>query len=291
MPTVLLATSASWPAGEPGGPALEAALAARGIDSRWEIWDDPSVDWAAADLVAVRSTWDYSVRADEFLAWARSMDQAGLLNGADVFDWNHDKAYLASGLDDVPVVPTRLAASPAQFAAAVDEFGTTVVKPRVGAGGNGVIVVTDPGDDRLGTSIASHPAFSPVGGPWIAQPLVESIRTRGETSIFVLDGRAVSQVDKVAAPGEIRVHEHFGGSSRPVGLSGEAATVAVKASRLVAERFGRPLDYARVDLVMWEGHLHVSELELIEPGLYLDVLPANAGPYADLVAARLHPGP
>jgi hypothetical protein len=39
--------------------------------------------------------------------------------------------------------------------------------------------------------------------------------------------------------------------------------------------------------VMWDGHLHVSELELIEPGLYLDVLPANAEPFADLVVSRL----
>ena len=35
-----------------------------------------------------------------------------------------------------------------------------------------------------------------------------------------------------------------------------------------------------------DGTLAVSELELIEPGLYLDVLPANAEPFADLVAAR-----
>ena len=36
-----------------------------------------------------------------------------------------------------------------------------------------------------------------------------------------------------------------------------------------------------------DGRLVVSELELIEPGLYLDVLPENAEPFADLVAARL----
>ena len=34
-----------------------------------------------------------------------------------------------------------------------------------------------------------------------------------------------------------------------------------------------------------DGTLAVSELELIEPGLYLDVLPGNAEPFADLVAA------
>jgi hypothetical protein len=51
-------------------------------------------------------------------------------------------------------------------------------------------------------------------------------------------------------------------------------------------RFGRPMDYLRVDLLQWDGAWAVSELELIEPGLYLDVSPANAAPFADLVRMR-----
>ena len=50
---------------------------------------------------------------------------------------------------------------------------------------------------------------------------------------------------------------------------------------------GRRVVYLRVDLLQWDGDWVVSELELIEPGLYLDVSPANAGPYADLLSARL----
>ena len=66
-----------------------------------------------------------------------------------------------------------------------------------------------------------------------------------------------------------------------------AAEVASLADAWLAERFGRPLDYVRVDLLLHDDEWVVSELELIEPGLYLDVLPANATPFADLVAARL----
>ena len=40
-------------------------------------------------------------------------------------------------------------------------------------------------------------------------------------------------------------------------------------------------------LRMADGRLAVGELELIEPGLYLDVLPANAEPFADLVVRRI----
>ena len=94
--SVLLATSGDLPQGEPGAGALDAVLHDRGVDFAWARWDDPSVDWAAADLVAVRSTWDYVTRHADFLAWATSLDQSRLLNGADVFAWNHDKRDLLS---------------------------------------------------------------------------------------------------------------------------------------------------------------------------------------------------
>ena len=60
--TVLLVSSRDLPTGEPGAAALDAALAARGIDARWVVWDDSAVDWSAASLVVVRSPWDYTER-------------------------------------------------------------------------------------------------------------------------------------------------------------------------------------------------------------------------------------
>ena len=282
MTSVLLATFSLLPDGEPGGDHLVSALAERGIDARWVSWDDPAVDWAAADLVAVRATWDYHRRCPDFLAWARKVDGATtLLNGADVFAWNADKAYLAAIADRVPVVPTELLDDRTLvtgLAAALDRFGTVVVKSRTGASGVGVVQAATTDDHRLSGLTA---------GPWVVQPLVESVRTRGESSVFVMDGVAVSQVDKVPGGDEIRVHEQYGGSSRPVPLDDEAAAVAVAAMREVADLLGAELDYGRVDLMELDGRLVVGELELIEPGLYLDVLPANAAPFADLVAARL----
>jgi glutathione synthase/RimK-type ligase-like ATP-grasp enzyme len=286
--TVLLATSADWPDGEPGAGALDAALEDRGIEACWVRWDDDSVDWRAADLVAVRSTWDYMARPGEFLTWAEKVEAGSrLLNGAAAFAWNMDKIYLTT-LGDLPVVPTRPAADAAELAREVTGFGVAVVKPRIGAGGAGVLVVDDPADPRLGRVVQDVPGLPPARGPWIVQPLVGSVRTEGETSVFVLDGRAVSQVDKVPGVGEIRVHDYLGGASRPVPMREEAAALAVRAIDLAGRRLGRPLDYARVDLLrLVDGVLAVSEIEATEPGLYLDVLPSNAGPFADLVAARL----
>lgn len=289
MPSVLLATSSDWLSGEPGAPALDAALTDRGIDARWVCWDDPTVEWGAADLVAVRSTWDYIERHEAFVAWARRIGgEARLLNGADIFAWNVDKAYLTTLGDGLVVVPTRTADTVAELADGVRAFGTAVVKPRIGAGGAGVLVVDDPDDPRLGTVVKDHPELPAGRGPWVVQPLVESVRTEGETSVFVLGGVAVSQVDKLPSGAEIRVHEHFGGATTPVPLRPEAVELALAAMAEAGRVLGRPLDYGRVDAMrLADGTLAVSELEVTEPGLYLDVLPGNAEPFADLVAAAL----
>jgi glutathione synthase/RimK-type ligase-like ATP-grasp enzyme len=279
---VSLVTSSLLPDGEPGGEHVVSALAEHGIEGRWVVWDDASVDWSAADLVAVRSTWDYHRRTAEFLAWARKVQsETRLLNGADVFAWNADKAYLVALAEDVACVPTALlddATLVRGLQDALDQWGEVVVKPRTGAGGVGVVVASSIRDERLEGLTAA---------PWVVQPVVGSVRTTGETSVFVLGGRAVSQVDKVAAGGEIRVHELYGGRSTPVGLGAEQSALAESAVRAAAQRWEADLSYARVDMMVWEGTWAVSELELIEPGLYLDVDPANAGRFAHLVRSLL----
>lgn len=281
--TVLLATFDLMPDGEPAGELLVAALAERGIHARWVRWDDPDVAWAEADLVAVRSTWDYHRRLPAFLAWAGRVEAVTpLLNGAEVFAWNADKAYLVELADVVPTVPTALLDDTdlaGGLARALERWGHVVVKPRTGAGGVGVVVAERVDDPRLEGLVA---------GPWIVQPVVESVRTTGESSVYVLDRAPVAQVDKVAAAGELRVHELYGGSSRPVALDPIRARVAADAVRAVEDRLGADLAYARIDLMAWRDEWVVSELELIEPGLYLDVEPANAGRIADLVLARLN---
>jgi glutathione synthase/RimK-type ligase-like ATP-grasp enzyme len=207
-----------------------------------------------------------------------------LLNSAEVFAWNTDKAYLVElEAGGVPVVPTTvvagdLAAGTAGLPAAYGE--ELVVKPSVGAGGRGVAV--------CGRGEALDPAV--VGsGPWVVQPLVSSVRTEGELSVFVLAGELVSMAVKVPAPGEIRVHEMYGGRTTAAPeVDLEAAGVAGSAIAAASAILDARLDYARVDQVrLADGRLAVSELELTEPGLYLDQLPGNGAAFADLVAARL----
>lgn len=260
---------------------LPDAFAERGIDARWVVWDDPAVDWTAG-LVAVRSTWDYEHRRSQFLTWARSLPW--VLNGADVFEWNTDRGYLADLIDSgVPVVPTVTVEGEEALPTAIAAVGRAVVKPRVGADGRGLVVFDfEPG----GVPDLDESRLRP--GPWVVQPLVESVRTEGETSVFVLDGQVVSQAQKRPAGGEIRVQEEYGGRSVAVPLTEEAAALARRTVTAAEHLLERRLDYARVDAMrLANGDLVVSELELTELGLFLDVLPGNAAAFADLVAGRL----
>jgi glutathione synthase/RimK-type ligase-like ATP-grasp enzyme len=277
-PVALLVTCAHLPDGEEwaGTNLLQPALTERGIDARWVVWDDAGVDWSEG-LVAVRSTWDYERRLEEFLTWARSVPT--MLNSAAVFEWNTDKAYLTQLADaGVEVVPTVVVEREADLLPAVSGFGPSVVKPCVGAGGRGVVVLDGKSD--------TEPEFGT--GPWVVQPVVESVRTEGETSVFVIDGRVVSQAQKRPAPGELRVHEQYGGTTVAVEVTDEAADLARRTVKAAEAILGEPLDYARVDQMrLADGTLAVSELEVTEPGLYLEILPGNAPVFADLVVERL----
>lgn len=286
MTDVLLATCSAWPDGEPGGELVVTELERRGIDAAWAVWDDPSVDWAGARLVAVRSTWDYEHRRDEFLAWARRVEQVTrLVNPAAVLEWNTDKAYLV-GLAEagLPVVPTLTAEDESELPPAIAAFDVAVVKPRVAAAGRGVVVFDgEPGGPAdLDESMLEM-------GPWVVQPLVESVRSEGETSVYVFGGEVVSQAQKHPGPGEIRVQEEYGGRTEAVAVSDEAADLARRALEVVEELLGAELPVVRVDLMRLDGTLVVSEVEATEAGLYLEVLPGNASAFADTVAGLLSP--
>src|SRR5262245_46992625 len=125
---VALVTCSEIPLLEPDDRLVIEPLAAKGVLAEPAVWDDPAVDWAAYDLVVLRSTWDYAPRRDSFVAWANSVKR--LLNPASVVEWNTDKRYLAS-LGGIAVVPTTFVATGEAWAPPEGDY---VIKPAIGAG-------------------------------------------------------------------------------------------------------------------------------------------------------------
>lgn len=250
---------------------LVAALTDAGIDVRVAAWDDPAVDWSAAPLTVLRSTWNYADDRDGFLAWARSTAAAStvLRNPLNVLGPNTHKSYLA-GLerDGVPTVPTRWfarGASPASEAAMIAlPWDRIVVKPAVGGGSSGVRAF-DLRSAGGGADAAAHVADLQQRGEAMVQPELQSIVEQGERDVVWIDGAITHVVVKAR---RLEGDDEQIITARPP--SEEETRLAEHVMRIQPSYQQRELLYARIDMAPDElGTLRVVELELVEPSLFL----------------------
>jgi hypothetical protein len=257
-PRLALATFSGLPdLYEDDRPVL-APLAAAGVHVDSPVWDDPAGDWSAYDLVGVRSTWDYTLRRDEFLAWAGSVPR--LANPADVLAWNTDKRYLAELADaGVPVVPTEFVAPGEDYDLPLYEH---VVKPTVSAGAR------DTRRFAAGEDSSEHAeALLASGRHVMVQPYQAAVDEAGETAVLSFLGVHSHAARKAAVltpglddPDDVEITPRVA----------SAAELAVARAALAAVPWSEPLLYARVDLVPGpDGAPVVMELELTEPCLFL----------------------
>jgi hypothetical protein len=279
--TVALATSAEYPGLDADSALALPALAAAGIDARPARWDDPAEDWAAYDLVVIRSAWDYTGRRDEFLAWAESVP--ALANPAPVLRWNTDKRYLRDLADaGVPIVPTT-------FAGPGDELelpagGEYVVKPAISVGAQ------DSGRYRAGADDAlarRHVArLLAAGRTAMIQPYQHGVDSDGETALLFLGG----QYSHAATKAAMLTGPDSGDGSYPDQRVGPRVPAAAQHALAAAAIAAAPpgLLYARVDMVPGpDGDPLLLELELTEPSLFLGTSAGAPGRFAAAVLARV----
>lgn len=287
MATLLLATCAEVPDGDDDElPAID-ALRQRGLDVELAAWDDASVDWASADLVVVRSTWDYVGRRERFLDWARSVPR--LANPAEVLAWNTDKTYLRALTDaGLPVVATTWY-EPGDSPDTPD--GEVVVKPTVSAGARDTQRHTDPDAARVHIDclLAADRAV-------MVQPYLDGVDTAGETGLVWLGDRYSHGFRKapllsagVGATRELYAAETIGART-PSAAELDVADRVLDAVVAVGPVGRDQLLYARVDLVPGpDGTPVLLELELTEPSLWFVADPGSPARWADAVLGRLSP--
>ena len=292
---VALATCSQLPDLHKDDVPLIAALAERGVTAEPAVWDDPAVDWSAYDLVLVRSTWDYSPRHDEFVAWARALPK--VVNSADVIEWNTDKRYLRE-LDaaGVPVIPT-IWLDPARHLSKravhtrMPAFGDFVVKPVVSAGARDAGRYQPVSAESRGRAIA-HAVRLLDEGRWVMiQPYVTSVDTAGETCLIFIDGELTHAVRKNAlltGPAEDSGELYAAEEMSAFEATPAQVEVAQRALAVAREATGSDLTYARVDLVSGDdGAPMVIELELTEPSLWMKYGSGVEDKLADAVARLL----
>ncbi|WP_055701316.1 ATP-grasp domain-containing protein [Streptomyces silaceus] len=292
-PRIALVTRRPAPGHDRDLPVLARAVDAAGAEARVVGWDDPDVDWSGFDLAVIRSTWDYSWRPGEYVAWAeRCARLTRLANPVDVVRWNTDKRYLGElARAGVPVVPTRYTA-PGESVRFLeggdgDGDGEFVVKPTSGAGAR--YAARYRADER-DAALAHIARMHAEGFTAMVQPYMRSIDTTGERALVHIGGQFLHAAQKgaVLASGTAYDADKVAHPDlRPWRPTDAELSVAERALAAVP---GSPdLLYARVDLVDGDdGEPRVMELELVEPNLFLGVHPGSATHVAEQIvkAAR-----
>lgn len=287
MPRIAIATAAELPHLDEDGPLLLDALARTGVEAVPAVWDDAGVDWSAFDCVAIRSTWDYAPRRDEFVAWARRVEsETRLLNPAAVIEWNTDKRYLGELADaGIPTVPTAFVA-PGEPADLPPE-GEFVVKPTVSAGSRDTARYDPSEGDRARQHVA---ALHEAGRTAMVQPYLGAVDVTGETAVLFIGGRYSHSIRKgpLLLPGEGFVEGLFA----PEDISPREPSAAERAlaERVVAATPGGApqLLYARVDLLPGpDGAPVLIEFEVTEPSLFLEHGEGAAERLAEAMAATV----
>lgn len=288
---VALATCAELPHLDSDEAPLVDAMRSRGVAVSHPVWDAGDAPFLAADLTVIRSTWDYTSKADAFVAWAARIDDATggrLCNPAAMVRWNTHKRYLLElQAQGIAIVPTALvpAGVPVDLASLLTARGFThgaVVKPAVSAGSKDTERVHD-------LDVAAAQALVDRLGPTrdlLVQPFVPAI-AQGELSlVYLQDGPALAfahAVNKVPAHGEFRSQPEFAAHVERVE---PPPAWRAAAERVLACVTGELL-YARVDLVRGDdGAPWLMELELVEPSLYLSFAERSAARLADAIVAR-----
>lgn len=266
MAHIVLATSLLWP--EPTSDApLREALAVSDHTSVCVPWN--SADQSAfqsADLILLRSCWDYHKAPDAFLAWLDSLAPERVRNPLALVRWNFDKSYLVQLRKAGFNVPETKLVDPKDHGTLrrimqKEGWQRAVRKPLSGQSGKFVDVL----------DLAEYDAWPDSVMPTkqaLLQEFEKDVERLGETLLYFFRGRFEYAVQRLPAPrnGQSRVE---------VSVSAKV----IEQAREVLAFVGHPPLYARIDGLVRDDTFLLMELELIEPSFAFDVAPHKAADF------------
>jgi glutathione synthase/RimK-type ligase-like ATP-grasp enzyme len=275
---IILATGSNQATLTSSDSLLRDELEARGAQVIAELWDAIIPKQGDDSLVFLRSTWDYSLRAQEFKQWISAWKRHPfrLWNPPATVLWNLDKLYLRDLARTGIRIPRTAWFEPGETPdvdafLARDGVDEAVVKPRISASARGTSRV------RRSTELAGGDVEQLLAAGSLLQEFVPEIQTQGEISLIFFGGELSHAVHKHPNTGDFRVQKRFGGRVSFHQATKEESAFGQQVLKTLAVA---PL-YARVDLVHHANGPMLMELELIEPELYLDLAPSGAARFAD----------
>jgi len=265
---------------------LTAELEKLGLVVTRKDWADPDFDWGNARMAVFRTTWDYFNRFSEFKEWlAMAENRTRLVNPPELIRWNWDKHYLSDLQQRGVHIPETLfiEAGTQETLREIHQrtgWRETVLKPAIAGAARHTYRLNLnnlEAHESIFRDLIEHEAM-------LLQPFQRNVVEQGEMSLMVIGGKYSHAVLKRAKAGDFRVQDDFGGTATPYEPTDEEiafAEVAVAACDIA------PI-YARADIIRDnDGRLALTELELIEPELWLRHRPEAAQALAAALAKFL----
>jgi hypothetical protein len=262
---------------------LQKALQDRGEVVDIVSWTNTSYAWQHASLLIIRSAWDYVLRPLDFFSWLdRRARESCVLNAPHILTWNSNKRYLIDiqqwRLNTIPTIWCSFPhTAPILLSIALQNWGTVVIKPTIGAGSLGIMHVSM-FEDGL-----AHLTHLLKQGEVLLQPFLSAFQYEGEYSFIFIHRRFSHAVRKIALdmptldiPSPTATHVV---PVRDADLPPDGLILAQRAMQTLPNH----VLFARVDVVRQAecGTYCINEVELIEPQLFL-----WAAPHAVELAAQ-----
>lgn len=276
MANIVLATSLLWP--EPDSETLlREALVDAGHSCVSVPWNgEDQSPFRAADLVLLRSCWDYFKAPQKFLDWLDRLSamQTAVRNDLSLVRWNFDKSYLIELRDAGFNVPQTICLDPTDHAmihSIMTKRGwdKAVRKPISGQSSQfvDVLSLTDPG---------AWPKSAMPTKRALLQAFEQDVELRGETLLYFFRGTFSYAIQRLPSSKTTR-------DRIEVSVPEEVIDQAQKILSYVAPT---PL-YARIDGLIRDNDFKLMELELIEPSFAFETAPARTREFVDAVEKEL----
>lgn len=292
MKSIALVTYSGRPGLSPSDQTLLNPLKQRGIQPIPAIWNDATIDWQQFDAVVLRSCWDYYKHVGAFRQWLTNLQnlEVPLYNTPKTVLWNMEKTYLRDlSQQGVKTIPTIWTESAIDLSETIQTSGwnRVVLKPIMGASGYGIHVVSASDVQEKQSLYKSMLQVSPV----MIQPVIEEIQN-GELSLIFFQDEFHYAIRKTPGAGTIFVNSAYGGSYITTNVDDETVKAAQSILSIAHGQTGQDTFlYARVDGILVDTEFVLMELELIEPGLFMDIaLPDGSERFADAIATVITRG-
>jgi glutathione synthase/RimK-type ligase-like ATP-grasp enzyme len=243
-------------------------------------WRQTDVDWNIYDVVVIRTTWDYQIDVEGFMACLLRIEAstAQLQNSLKIVEWNINKNYLKDLQNQgINIVPTLWfdSFSLDELQAGFSHFDTPelVINPLVSANADHTYRLTP--ENLVQQAHKLKVIFATR--EFMVQPFLNGIVDEGEYSLFYFAGHYSHGILKQPQSGDFRVQEEHGGQLKLIQPCEEMLTTA----RHCLAALPDDVLYARIDLVRHKNEFAVMEIELIEPSLYFNMDPESPQRFVD----------